>query len=151
MALRKPPPPPPERAAAGTVSAPKVEKTALARGKTRIFARLRWHHRRGTSVTVPFGAPAALSGRLLDADGAGLAGRWIRVVARPSRGAVAPVRAETVRTGEHGGFRLDLPAGPSAPDRRRPSGATNGWSGRGARRSRSGCAAASSSTRPPTR
>jgi hypothetical protein len=113
MTLRKLPPPPPERAAAGTASPPKVEKPPLARGKTRIFARLRWHHRSGISVTVPFGAQAALSGRLLDADGAGLASRWIRVVTRPSRGAVAPVRVETVRTGVHGGFRLDLPAGPS--------------------------------------
>jgi hypothetical protein len=85
----------------------------VARGKTRIFAGLRWHGRRGTSVTVPFGAAAALSGRLLDAEGAGLAGRRLRVVARPARGAVAPTRIAAVRTGEHGGFRLDLPPGPS--------------------------------------
>jgi Bacterial Ig-like domain len=111
MALRKPPPPQPERTGGGR--AEKVEKAVAARGKTRIFARLRWRGRRGSAVTVPFGAAAVLSGRLLDADGAGLAGRRIRVVARPSRGAVAPTRFEILRTGEHGGFRLDLPAGPS--------------------------------------
>ena len=109
MTLRKAPPPQPERAVSGA----KAEKTPIARAKTRIFARLRWRGRLGTSVTVPFGAASVLSGRLLDAGGAGLAGRPIRVVARPSRGAVAPARVETVRTGEHGGFRLDLPSGPS--------------------------------------
>jgi hypothetical protein len=54
-----------------------------------------------------------LSGRLLDADGAGLAGRRLEVVARPSRGAVASTGVETLRTGRHGGFRLELPGGPS--------------------------------------
>jgi hypothetical protein len=108
MTLRKLPPPlaeKPDKEKPGTVAA--------ARGKTRIFARLRWHHRNGASVTVPFGAIAILSGRLLDADGAGLAGRQIRVIARPSRGALVPTRFEAVRTGEHGGFRLEMPAGPS--------------------------------------
>jgi hypothetical protein len=64
-------------------------------------------------VTVPFGAGAALSGRLLNADGAGLAGRRLRVVARPSRGALSGARVETVKTGAHGGFELALPPGPS--------------------------------------
>ena len=64
-------------------------------------------------MTVPFGAPAALSGRLLDADGAGLASRWIRVVARPSRGAVAPVRSRDRADRRARRLRLDLPAGPS--------------------------------------
>ncbi|HKO38008.1 MAG TPA: hypothetical protein VJU14_06540, partial [Solirubrobacterales bacterium] len=32
---------------------------------------------------------------------------------RPSRGALAPVTVETVRTGEQGGFELALPPGPS--------------------------------------
>jgi hypothetical protein len=111
MVLRKPPSPQPERMGDG--KAEKVGKATAPREKTRIFARLRWRGRRGSAVTVPFGAAAVLSGRLLDADGAGLAGRRIRVVARPSRGAVAPTRFEMVRTGGHGGFRLDLPAGPS--------------------------------------
>jgi hypothetical protein len=64
-------------------------------------------------VTVPFGAGAALSGRLLDADGAGLAGRRLRVVSRPSRGALAGRHVEAVQTGAHGRFRLTLPAGTS--------------------------------------
>ena len=64
-------------------------------------------------MTVPFGAGAALSGRLLKADGAGLAGRRLRVVSRPSHGALMRRRVATVRTGRHGGFRLALPAGPS--------------------------------------
>jgi len=81
--------------------------------KTRLFARLVWHRRRGASVTVPFRAAATLVGRLLDADGAGLAGRGLRVVARPSRGAVSRRRVETIQSGPHGGFRLALPAGPS--------------------------------------
>jgi hypothetical protein len=104
MALRKP-------------DSPAAEKHPAAasqpRSKTRIFARLRWHRRHGISVTVPFGAVAALSGRLVDADGAGLAGRRLRVVARPSRGALSSTRAVAVETGPHGGFRLQLPAGPS--------------------------------------
>jgi hypothetical protein len=49
----------------------------------------------------------------VDADGAGLAGRRLKVVARPSRGAVAPTRVEVLRTGAHGGFSLDLDPGPS--------------------------------------
>jgi hypothetical protein len=81
--------------------------------KTRIFARLRWHGRGGTELTVPFGAAGALGGRLLNADGAGLAGRTLRVVARPSRGAFRRRSSEMVRTGAHGGFRLPLAAGPS--------------------------------------
>jgi hypothetical protein len=85
----------------------------VARGKTRIFARLHWRRRQGSSVTVPFGASAILSGRLVDAGGAGLAGRSIRVVARPSRGALAPPAVETLTTGGHGGFRLELPSGTS--------------------------------------
>jgi hypothetical protein len=112
MTLRKPPPadsgrPKPEK------DKEKPVKEFAARGKTRIFARLRWHLRQGPSVTIPYGATAILSGRLLDAEGAGLAGRRIRVVARPSRGALAPAAIHTLRTGGHGGFRLELPAGPS--------------------------------------
>jgi hypothetical protein len=83
------------------------------REKTRLFARLRWRRRSGTEITVPFGASAILSGRLLDADGAGLADRPLRVVSRPSRGALSRIRVDEVRTGRHGGFRLPLAAGPS--------------------------------------
>jgi hypothetical protein len=84
-----------------------------SRGKARIFARLHWRHRLSTSLTVPFGAAATLTGRLLSADGAGLAGRELRVVSRPSRGALSRVRVDRVSTGEHGGFRLQLGSGPS--------------------------------------
>lgn len=101
MALRKPAP------------AADTRPAAAPGAKTRIFAHLGWRHRHGTAVTVPFGTAATLSGRLLDADGAGLAGRRLRVVSRPSRGALVPIRRATVETGPHGGFRLELPAGPS--------------------------------------
>ena len=86
---------------------------APAGAKTRIFARLRWRRRSGTRITVPFGAPARLNGRLLNADGIGLGGRRLRVVSRPSRGAVSRKRVDVVRTGPHGGFRLGLSRGPS--------------------------------------
>ena len=83
------------------------------RGKSRLFARLRGGYGRGDSLTIPFGAPALLSGRLTRADGAGLGGRELRVASRPSRGALLPAAVETVRTGEQGGFALRLPGGPS--------------------------------------
>jgi hypothetical protein len=92
---------------------PASRKRGADRGKTRIFARLRWRHRSGTELMVPFDVASRLSGRLLDADGAGLAGRTLSVASRPSRGALRRSRAETVRTGTHGGFRLPLDAGPS--------------------------------------
>lgn len=83
------------------------------RAKARLFARLRGGHGRGDALTVPFAAPALLSGRLTRADGAGVAGRELRIVARPSRGALAPTAAATVVTGERGGFELRLDPGPS--------------------------------------
>ncbi len=91
----------------------KEKAAAVARGKTRIFARLSWHKRRGSSVTVPYGTTATVSGRLVDGEGAGLAQRHLRVVSRPSRGAVARTEVERLATGPHGGFRLELGAGPS--------------------------------------
>lgn len=91
----------------------KRAEPAQARAKTRIFARLGWHGRAGSELTVPFKAAAMLSGRLLDADGAGLAGRTVRVVSRPSRGALGRARTVAVETGAHGGFRLPLPSGTS--------------------------------------
>jgi hypothetical protein len=81
--------------------------------KTRIFARLGWHGRSGTALTVPFGAGATLSGRLVDADGAGIAGRRLHVISRSSRGALRRRRVAAVRTGAHGGFALSLPSGTS--------------------------------------
>lgn len=110
MALRKTPPPVgPSRPVAGQGETSR----SAPRAKTRLFAKLRWRHRHGSSVTVPFGAGAALSGRLLNVDGAGLAGRRLRVVSRPSHGALSGIHVETVQTGAHGGFKLALPAGPS--------------------------------------
>jgi hypothetical protein len=81
------------------------------KAKTRLFARL--GSRGGDSLTVPFAARATLSGRLTRAGGADLAGRELRVVTRPSRGALVPVRSMTLRTGERGGFELRLAPGPS--------------------------------------
>ena len=89
------------------------DAAAAGRDRTRLFARLRWRHRSGPKLTVPFGVAATLSGRLVTADGAGLAGRALRIVSRPSRGALAKRRVDEVRTGSHGGFRLRLAAGPS--------------------------------------
>ncbi len=92
----------------------RVPPPHVPRAKSRLFARLRGGHGRGDSLTVPFGAPALLSGRLTRAaDGAGLGDRDVRVVSRPSRGALVPLDAATVRTGEEGGFELRLPPGPS--------------------------------------
>ncbi|HWM54385.1 MAG TPA: hypothetical protein VNO20_03235 [Solirubrobacterales bacterium] len=81
--------------------------------KTRLFARLRWRRQSGPAVTIPFGGTAVLSGRLIDADGAGLGGRELRVVSRPSRGALSRPSVRTIGTGPQGGFRLPLPVGPS--------------------------------------
>jgi hypothetical protein len=106
MALRKTPPPvAPNRTAAPVKPAP--------RSKTRLFARLRGGHGRGDALTVPFAAPALLSGRLTRADGAGIGGRELRIVSRPSHGALALAATATVVTGERGGFELRLGPGPS--------------------------------------
>lgn len=95
------------------VEARKAGAAAPPRTKTRLFARLRWHSRGGQAVTVPFGAAAILGGRLVDAEGVGLGGRELRVVSRPSRGALARSSVRSVSTGPQGRFRLPLPAGPS--------------------------------------
>ncbi|HEU5142728.1 MAG TPA: hypothetical protein VFU04_06170, partial [Solirubrobacterales bacterium] len=108
MALRKTAPPSTAAAAAQATA-----KDARPRTKTRLFAYLRWRQRRGPNVTVPFGAGASVVGRLVTAAGTGLGARRLRVVSRPSRGAHAKRRVDHVVTGEHGGFRLPLPAGPS--------------------------------------
>jgi hypothetical protein len=101
MAIRKEPPPPVAKA------------MPLPKAKARLFARLRGGHGHGDSLTVPFGAPALLSGRLTRADGAGLAKRELRVVSHPSHGALVPIGVQMVRTGDEGGFELRLPPGPS--------------------------------------
>ena len=101
MAVRKAPPPVAPRRVAATQT------------KTRLFARLRGGHGRGDALTIPFGSPALLTGRLTRADGAGVAGRRLRVVARPSRGALTGTARSTAVTGERGGFELRLAPGPS--------------------------------------
>jgi hypothetical protein len=106
MALRKLPPPP-------VAERREVRGPGQPKAKSRLFAQLRWRRRRGDRVTVPFGAGARLSGRLVDADGAGLAGRSVRVVSRPSRGAHSRRRVEETTTGAHGGFGVPLEPGPS--------------------------------------
>lgn len=95
------------------IAAVKRAEPAGGEGKARIYARLRWRGRSGTELTVPFKAAATLSGRLVDDDGAGLAGRALRVIARPSRGALGRARVEALQTGSHGGFQLQLPVGTS--------------------------------------
>lgn len=110
MALRKTPPPP---VAAAQPARTATRPAARPKAKTRLFAKLRWRRRRGQRVTVPFGSGARLSGRLVNADGVGLAGRALRIVSRHSRGALTRRRVDRVRTGRHGGFRLPLAAGPS--------------------------------------
>jgi hypothetical protein len=102
------------KVAPGTVAAIKRAEPAQAmREKARIFARLAWHGRSGSELTIPFGAAGSLSGRLLSAEGAGLADRRLRVVSRPSRGALGRARVDEVGTGPHGGFQLHLTAGTS--------------------------------------
>lgn len=114
-------------AAAEAVAVP-----AAPQRKTRLFARLGGRGR-GQALTVPFGAAAKVEGRLTRADGAGISGREIRIVARPSRGALAPRVVAAVTSGERGGFELRLGPGPSRrvtvafrgdnglePSRRRP-------------------------------
>lgn len=79
-----------------------------ADSKSRIFAKLVWRKRRGPAITVPFGAAAQLGGRLVDAEGAGIAGARVRVVVRPSKGALAPVRSLFARTTGGGAFHVAL-------------------------------------------
>jgi hypothetical protein len=100
-------------AVAGVKRSEPLGRAEPTRGKARIFARLGRHGRSGTELTVPFGSGAMLSGRLVNADGAGLGSRALRVVSRSSRGALARTRVDAVETGPHGGFRLPLAAGTS--------------------------------------
>ncbi|MGE5280803.1 MAG: hypothetical protein ACM3N0_00510 [Chloroflexota bacterium] len=103
------------RRADGSEMKVRIGRHGVDRGarRTRIFARLRRRGRSGSKLTVPFGATATLAGRLLDARGRGIAGRRLRVVSRPSRGALAERRTDSVTTGRRGGFALPLAAGPS--------------------------------------
>jgi len=91
----------------------RVPPPHLPKAKTRLFARLRGGYGSAEEMTVPFGAPALLSGRLTRADGVGIAGRVLRVASHASRGALVPPSSATVETGERGGFELRLSPGPS--------------------------------------
>lgn len=113
MAIRKLPPAVAQPQPASRAAGASPRSAPLPRTKTRLFARLRGGHGRGDSLTIPFGAPALLSGRLTRADGAGIADRRLRIVSRPSRGALAPVATISAVTGDHGGFELRVPPGPS--------------------------------------
>lgn len=103
----------PQDPVAGVKRAEPAARADAGRAKARIFARLAWRGHRGTELTVPFRAAATLGGRLVDVDGAGLAARRLRIVSRPSRGALQHRRVDLVQTGPEGGFHLDLPAGTS--------------------------------------
>ncbi len=81
--------------------------------QTRLVARLRIAKRRGEHLTARFGTRAGVDGRLVDADGRGLAGERLSVVVRPARGAFAKPAVRAVRTGPRGGFHLALAAGTS--------------------------------------
>jgi hypothetical protein len=113
MAIRKTPPPVAPQRPVGPAAHAAPKPAPSPRTRMRLFARLRGGHGRGDSLTIPFGAPALVSGRLTRADGAGIAGRELAIVSRPSRGALAPVTATTVATGARGGFELRLGPGPS--------------------------------------
>jgi hypothetical protein len=98
----------------GTQMAVRRVAPAIApRASTRLFARLRGSRGRGDRLTVPFAATALLSGHLTRADGAGIPARELQVASRPSRGAIGRATVASVRTGPGGGFRLELPGGPS--------------------------------------
>ncbi|MGN6663774.1 MAG: hypothetical protein ACTHK6_06180 [Solirubrobacterales bacterium] len=101
------------RADGTQMSVRRVPPPHVPQAKSRLFARLRGGSGRGDSLTVPFGAPALLSGRLTRADGVGVADRELRIVSHPSRGALVRLGVQTVRTGEQGGFALRLAPGPS--------------------------------------
>jgi hypothetical protein len=91
----------------------KAAPVEVPKARVRLFAQLGDGGRAGDSVTVGFGSDARLSGRLTDADGAGLSGRELHVISRPSRGALAAVAVATVRTDARGDFELPLAPGPS--------------------------------------
>jgi hypothetical protein len=89
-------------------------------GAARLLVHLRYapgHGRpaavRTGTLTVPFGSAPTVAGRLVDARGVGIAGRRVRVVARPWRGALAASAPATLTTGKRGGFELALAPGPS--------------------------------------
>ncbi len=90
-----------------------IKRAEPVRGKTRIYASLRWRGHSDAELTVPFRTAARLSGRLVDGDGVGLAGETLRVTAHPSRGAFARPVVDSLQTGPHGGFQLKLPVGTS--------------------------------------
>ena len=113
MAIRKTPPPvAPQQAVPPRRRSPSASPRP-SRAKTRLFALLGRGVNRGEALTVSFGGSALLGGRLVRTDGAGIAGRELRVVVRPSRGALSRTTTLHAVTGERGGFELRLGPGPS--------------------------------------
>lgn len=90
--------------------------------RTRLTAELRVRGRAGRVLTAPFRTPAYVAGRLISAEGAGLAGRELKVLVRGARGSFAGPSVRTLRTGHRGGFRLRLGPGPSRSVRVRFAG-----------------------------
>lgn len=68
----------------------------------------------GSRTGVASGDPARVSGRLTDSDGRPVADAEICVAARPRTAGASERVLATPRTGEDGGFRAQLPAGPSS-------------------------------------
>lgn len=101
------------RADGTQMSVRRMPPPRVPQAKTRLFAHLDAGASAGDAATVRYGGDAELRGRLLRADGAPLAGRQLRIVSHPSRGALSPIPPETARTGEDGRFELRLSAGPS--------------------------------------
>ena len=62
-------------------------------------------------LSVDYGTAAAIRGRLTDARGQGVAGRWVSVAVQAAAGVLAPARRVTTDAG--GRFTLRLPPGPS--------------------------------------
>jgi hypothetical protein len=81
------------------------------RTASHLFARLRGGD--ASTLTVPFGAAALLSGRLTRPNGEGISGRPVRVTTGPMRGSTAAVATESALTDASGRFELHLAAGPS--------------------------------------
>jgi hypothetical protein len=91
----------------------KLPPPHVPKAKTRFFAHLDGGSGDGESLTVRFGHSALLVGRLTRADGAGIAGRRLRIVSRPSKGALARLAVQTTSSGDDGSFALRLPPGTS--------------------------------------
>jgi hypothetical protein len=97
-----------------SVVGPRPAGTPNGTGATR-FAKLTARFgTRGTSVRrLGFGARPTITGRLVDEAGKPIASAAVDIVVRERRAGAPPTRIATVTTGADGGFRAQLPAGPS--------------------------------------